>query len=309
MNKPRIVPINIQNETEKLRAVVLGIPDDFGGVPLLGNCFDPQSKFHVRNGSFPKQAAVTSEMNALLEILDKHNVKIYRPNNVVGLNQVFARDIGFVINDSFVVPNIIEERKEEVSALNLILDLLDNSKILNIPADCQVEGGDVIMHNNYVFIGVSDEEDFNRYQVARTNYAGFNFLKNTFSNYQFIAFELNKSDSDPSSNTLHLDCCFQPIGKNMAIVSPDGFKKRSDVDLLIDIFGKENILLINTKEMNNMYSNVFSISEKVIVSDKRFERLNHWLIDNGFEVEAIAYNEISKMGGLFRCSTLPLERR
>lgn len=309
MNKPKIVPINIQNETEKLRAVVLGVPDNFGGVPLLRNCFDPQSKFHVRNRSFPKQDAVTYEMNAFLEILDKHNVKVYRPNNVEGLNQVFARDIGFVINDSFVVPNIIDERKEEVPALNLVLDLLDNSKILNIPKDCKVEGGDVIMHNNYVFIGVSDEDDFNRYQVARTNYAGFNFLKNTFSDYQFIAFELNKSDSDPSTNILHLDCCFQPIGKNMAIVSPDGFKKKSDVDLLIDIFGKENILLINTKEMNNMCSNVFSISEKVIVSDKRFERFNQWLMDKGFEVEAIAYNEISKMGGLFRCSTLPLERR
>jgi N-dimethylarginine dimethylaminohydrolase len=46
----------------------------------------------------------------------------------------------------------------------------------------------------------------------------------------------------------------------------------------------------------------------VIITDKRFIRLNNWLIKNGFSVEAIDYDQISKMGGLFRCSTMPLER-
>ena len=61
--------------------------------------------------------------------------------------------------------------------------------------------------------------------------------------------------------------------------------------------------------MNNMYSNFFLFQKIVILSDKRLKRLNQWFIDNGFEVEAIVFNEISKMEGLFRCSTLPLERK
>ena len=60
--------------------------------------------------------------------------------------------------------------------------------------------------------------------------------------------------------------------------------------------------------MSNMYTNVFSINESTIISDHRFERLNDWLINNDFTVELVSYNEISKMGGLFRCSTLPLIR-
>ena len=166
----------------------------------------------------------------------------------------------------------------------------------------------MIIHNNHVFVGVSNEEDCQKFQVARTNYNGFNFLKETFSHLHFFAFELNKSDHIPEDNSLHLDCCFQPIGEDKAIISPNGFRNKEDVNELIKLFGEENVLLVTSKEMSNMYTNVFSISKNVIISDPRFIRLNDWLEKNGFTVEKVAYNEISKMGGLFRCSTLPLLR-
>jgi len=57
-----------------------------------------------------------------------------------------------------------------------------------------------------------------------------------------------------------------------------------------------------------MNSNVFSIDEKVVVSERNFTRLNNWLHDNGFSVEEIPYAEIAKQEGLLRCSTLPLIR-
>jgi N-dimethylarginine dimethylaminohydrolase len=57
-----------------------------------------------------------------------------------------------------------------------------------------------------------------------------------------------------------------------------------------------------------MNSNVFSISEEIIISEKNFTRLNHWLRENGFTVEEVPYAEIAKQEGLLRCSTLPLIR-
>jgi N-dimethylarginine dimethylaminohydrolase len=57
-----------------------------------------------------------------------------------------------------------------------------------------------------------------------------------------------------------------------------------------------------------MFSNVFSISQEVIVSEKNFTRLNSWLREQGFTVEEIPYAEIAKQEGLLRCSTLPLIR-
>ncbi len=38
------------------------------------------------------------------------------------------------------------------------------------------------------------------------------------------------------------------------------------------------------------------------------ERLNKELEQRGFKVESIKYDEISKMGGLLRCSSMPLFR-
>jgi N-dimethylarginine dimethylaminohydrolase len=60
--------------------------------------------------------------------------------------------------------------------------------------------------------------------------------------------------------------------------------------------------------MYDMNSNVFSIDENVVVSEKNFTRLNTWLRAQGFTVEEIPYAEIAKQEGLLRCSTLPLMR-
>lgn len=300
--------LHIPNETNRLKSLILGLPNDFGGTPLLESCYDPQSRFHVNHNTFPLQKDITKEMNDLLQVFHKYEVVVYRPENIMGLNQVFARDIGFVIGDKFVVANVIEDRKEEVPAIKSITNKISPKQLIKLPKDAFAEGGDVIIHNNHVFVGVSDEEDCQKFQVARTNYNGFNFLKETFSHLHFFAFELNKSDHIPEDNSLHLDCCFQPIGEDKAIISPNGFRNKEDVNELIKLFGEENVLLVTSKEMRNMYTNVFSISKNVIISDPRFIRLNDWLENNGFTVEKVAYNEISKMGGLFRCSTLPLLR-
>jgi N-dimethylarginine dimethylaminohydrolase len=86
------------------------------------------------------------------------------------------------------------------------------------------------------------------------------------------------------------------------------FLLEEDYHYLVDLFGKSNIFEITKDEMYHMNSNVFSISEEVIVSEKNFTRLNTWLRKNGFKVEEIPYAEIAKQEGLLRCSTLPLER-
>jgi N-dimethylarginine dimethylaminohydrolase len=94
----------------------------------------------------------------------------------------------------------------------------------------------------------------------------------------------------------------------MAIIYKGGFKYSADVEFLVTYFGEENIIEVDKEEMYNMNSNIFSISEKVIVSEKNFQRLNTILRDNGFHVEEIKFSETAKMEGLLRCATLPLIR-
>jgi len=122
------------------------------------------------------------------------------------------------------------------------------------------------------------------------------------------SFQLRKSNTNPKENALHLDCCFQPIGKHKAIIHKNGFLVEKEYQWLVDFFGKENIFEVSKDEMYDMNCNVFSISENVIVSEQNFTRLNNWLKSEGFTVEEIPYAEIAKQEGLLRCSTMPLIR-
>ena len=299
----------IKNETAQLESVVLGIGSDFGGQPSIKNAFDPKSKEHISNGTFPLEKNLISEVDAFRKILEKYKIQIFRPENISKLNQVFCRDIAFVIDSYFVVPNIIKARSKELEALSFLLDKIDPSQIIKMPDEAYIEGGDVMPWDDCIFVGVSDKEDFERYTVARTNYEGVAFLQKTFPNRTVVSFELNKSDSEPRDNALHLDCCFQPIGQEQALIYPGGFKHQKDVQFLVDYFGEQNIVEITRDEMYHMHCNVFSISPEVIVSEKGFTRLNSVLRKRGFTVEEISYSEIAKMEGLLRCSTLPLRRK
>ena len=121
--------------------------------------------------------------------------------------------------------------------------------------------------------------------------------------------ELKKSDLDKKNNCLHLDCCLQPLGLGHIVVCYNALKNTRDISLIKSLFRDTQIIEISNQEMENLNSNFFSISSDVVVSDYKFQRLNKILTNKGYKVEEINYQEISKMGGLLRCSTLPLNRK
>ena len=133
-------------------------------------------------------------------------------------------------------------------------------------------------------------------------------LKELVKNKEVFPIELIKSSIKPSKNALHLDCCFQPVSKNKAVICREAFANKIEVNFLISYYGQENIFEVTLDEMSKLYCNFFSISEKTVITDKRFKRLTNWFYEIGLNVEKIDFSEISKLGGLFRCCTLPLIR-
>ena len=304
-----MLKININNETSELVSVILGSANSNGPTPSIKDCYDPKSIEHILNGTYPIEQDMINELRSFENILVKYGVKVYRPNQINNYNQIFTRDISFVIEDKIVLSNMIDSRSLELSAVKYILSEIPSENIIKLSSDCHVEGGDVILINNYIFIGIYTGEDYPDYITARTNLNAANEIKKNFPNKIIKTFELRKSNSSPKDNALHLDCCFQPIGKDKAIIYPGGFLIKDEYDWLVNFFGKENIFETTKEEMYNMNCNVFSISENVIVSENNFSRLNQWLISKGFVVEKIKYSEIAKQEGLLRCSTMPLKRK
>ena len=300
--------LNVTNETGNLKAVVLGIADSPGAVPTWEEAYDPKSREHILAGTYPKEADMVQEMDAFEAVLLKYGVEVFRPKNIPGCNQIFARDIAFVIGETLIRSNILPHREKEIQAIQHILDKICPGHIVDVPEEVHVEGGDVMPWGDYIFVGTYTAADYPSYITARTNKEAVQFLKDLFPQKTVKAFELRKSNTEAHENALHLDCCFQPVGKDMAILHKNGFLNKADYEWLIEFFGKENVYEIDKEEMYQMNSNVFSISPEVVVSEQHFTRLNCWLKDRGFTVEEIPYAEIAKQEGLLRCSTLPLMR-
>ena len=300
--------LNVKNETSRLRAVVLGSAESFGGTPSFADAYDPKSAEHIKAGTYPVEADMVKEMEAVREVLEKYDVQVFRPQPIKDYNQIFTRDIAFVIDDKFIKANILPDRDKEIDAISHILDQVDPDKILKLPEDAHVEGGDVMLFDDYLFIGTYYGIDYPHVITARTNMKAVEYLREMFPNKKIKSFNLKKSNYEPRDNALHLDCCFQPVGKNKAILYKGGFLNTDEYEWLVKFFGKENIFEITRDEMYDMNSNIFSISEEAVISEKNFFRLNNWLRENGITVEEVPYAEISKQEGLLRCSTLPLIR-
>lgn len=300
--------VEVKNETNRLRAVILGTAQSNGATPTAEEAYDPKSLEHILKGTYPLEKDMLLEMEAFAQVLKKYEVEVYRPEIIEDCNQIFTRDIGFVIDSKFIKANILPERENEFQAIEYIVEQIPSSQYIVPPTEVHIEGGDVMPWNDHIFIGTYKGEDYTHYKTARTNMAGVNFIKELFPNKIVKEFDLVKSNKEPRDNALHLDCCFQPVGTNKGIIYKGGFRNEKDYEYLVELFGKENLFHIEREEMYHMFSNIFSISPNVVVSERNFVRLNQWLRDNGFVVEEIPYSEISKQEGLLRCSTLPLRR-
>lgn len=299
---------NITDEFGSLKTVVLGTAKDFGGEPPIEEAYDPKSKEHILNGTFPIEDDLIPELEGFAEVLKKYNVEVLRPRVIENYNQIFTRDIGFVIDDTFLISNVIEERHREIDAIDPILSQIPAKNVISLPEGVRIEGGDIMPVQDMIFIGFSGPGDFNDYKVARTNIAGVEYVREQFPGRELKAFELMKSDDEPRDNALHLDCCFQPLGLGHALLYPGGFKNPDDVDFIIEFFGEDNIIELGRLDMYEMQSNLFSIAPNIVVSEKGFVSLNKKLRELGYTVEEIKYSETAKMEGLLRCSTLPLVR-
>lgn len=300
--------LNVKNETSRLRAVVLGSAVHNGATPKIEEAYDPKSLEHIKAGTYPVEKDMVLETEAFNAVFQKYDVTVFRPEMIENYNQIFARDIGFVIDDTFVKANILPDREKELDAIQYIIDQIDPLKVVRPPEEVHIEGGDVMLWNDYIFIGTYKGSDYKDYITARTNMEGVKYIRNLFPHKIVKEFDLVKSKIEARDNALHLDCCFQPVGTNKGIIYKSGFREEADYMFLVNLFGAENLFHITRDEMYHMNSNVFSIAPDVVVSERNFTRLNNWLRAAGFTVEEIPYAEIAKQEGLLRCSTLPLIR-
>lgn len=297
--------LNINSETSKLKEVLIGNSYNFKSPLNFRDLYDPTSLLNYLKGKYPNKSQLQSQLSELKKILIKHEVKVHELD-IEDTNQIFARDLGFVIDDNFIVSSIIPDREKELNGLRTLLNNIKN--VIKLPKSAHIEGGDVVVTKDHVFIGYYDKSDYKNQITARTNKKAIKIIKDSIKKKEVIPIELIKSSVRPSENALHLDCCFQPVSTDKAVMCKEAFVNKIELNFIISYYGEKNIFNVTLDEMSKLYCNFFSINENTVITDKRFKRLIDWFINIGLNVEKLDFSEVSKLGGLFRCCTLPLYR-
>jgi N-dimethylarginine dimethylaminohydrolase len=201
--------ININSETGLLKSIILGTANDRNQNPNLNN---PKYADIIKRGKDPSEADMVREMEQFRAVLEDNEVKVLRPQNISNYDQMFCRDIGFAVGDHFFIANMRKKNRQvEIEAIQYLVDQFE--KVHIPPADAIIEGGDIIVWKQYVFVGLGD----------RTNEAGITFLKQMLAGEKEVIPIKIKATDDPKTNVLHLDCAFQPIGLQYGVIYKEGF--------------------------------------------------------------------------------------
>ena len=239
--------LHVHTEWGRLNRVIVGHGRDMGIRPTVATAYDPTSRRHLEAGTYPSEALVAAELEGLSRTLESHGVEVMRPSEVTSLEQVFARDVGLVIEDTFFRSRMIEDRQSEWLG---IAPLLGDIALEEFPEEVRVEGGDVLLLEDAIAIGVTRDPRLVGKQTARTNAEAAEFLRGRFPHREVIEVELHKDDRNPLESALHLDCAYMPLGKGDAIIAPESFLEQGQLDHLknrhssvIEISAKEAALL------------------------------------------------------------------
>ena len=201
--------------------------------------------------------------------------------------QVFTRDIGFTLGNVIYVADMaapVRQGEEDI-----LKEWLEHNEIsyYNMVHD-KIEGGDVIIDREKIFIGISD----------RTNENAVAHLSSLMS-HKFEVIPVPFTEK-----YLHLDCVFNIISPNEALFFPEAFTDK-EKELLAAHY---ELIEVSEDEQFTLGTNVFSIGNKKVFSLPVNEKVNQLLRSRGYKVIEVDITEIIKSGGSFRCCTLPLLR-
>lgn len=166
-------------------------------------------------------------------------------------------------------------RKKETQALTKILN--ENVKVYEFKNN--IEGGDIIVYNNVVFVGLS----------SRTSKKAIKELQSILpKKYLIVPIKLKKK-------ILHLDTILNYVG-DIAVFYQNGVKGKFEIE---KYFGK--VIYTNKKQQKHLPTNFLTISNSKIIASKKNKEINNELEKQGIEVVNGSFNEMLKLGGSYRC--------
>lgn len=275
----------IRSEYGRLERVVMASPRHFRVVDPINSaqerCFATAP---------PAIARLVEEQANFVRALTAASVDVkWAPPQPESPFQLNTRDTGAVVGGEFLVGRMrYAVRAREPKAVTELL-AAEDADIVTLPAGT-FEGGDVLVDGDTVYVGVSQ----------RTDATAIAHLSEHLATRGMTVEPLVL---DPS--ILHLDVVLNLVAPGVAIAYPDGLRDGVPASLA----ARYDVIEVTSEEQLALGANAFAIAPDLVVAEARNPRLLKLLSARGLRVVPIDYAETAKIGGSFRCMTLPLRRR
>ncbi|WP_432362404.1 dimethylarginine dimethylaminohydrolase family protein [Sporosarcina sp. UB5] len=271
---------NCTTEYDSLKRVILCQPK-FMAIEDVIN--DTQKEYADENINVELAMKQHREFEKLLR---EHGVEVIKlPPSKHFPEQVFTRDIGFTVGEDVFVSEMASDiRKGEEEELE---EFLEDENIPYQTTVDRVEGGDVIIDRDKVYVGIS----------SRTSDDAVRNLQRNLPNYNVIRVPFNEK-------YLHLDCVFNILSPEIGLIFPEALS----ADMVETLSQTYKLIEVSAEEQFTLGTNVLSIGGGKVFSLPQNEHVNTAMRAHGFEVIEVDFSEIIKSGGSFRCCSMPLER-
>lgn len=279
--------VNINDEYSKLKSVVVSSASYFDSSNLAIN--NETIRYYAEKGSVPTKEAILEEQKQFWNVLKNLGIELLVAEQVKeAKGQMFTRDLAFVIGDKFFVSSMRKEnRRLAINGWNYIIDQIETDKIIKVPPNIYLEGGDILVDNKTIYVGISE----------RTTVDSIQFLKDVLKEeYSIVPLKLKPK-------FLHLDVVFTIINPNLALIYKDALEEES-----YKLLNQYTKIEVTEQEQFTLATNVFVVDPQTIIMNSIHKRIEEELKNLNLNVISLNLTETAKDGGAFRCTTCPIER-
>ncbi|MGH3919446.1 MAG: dimethylarginine dimethylaminohydrolase family protein [Pseudonocardiaceae bacterium] len=295
-----IIDVRIPSDIAVLREVLVGLVKPFTLDDLIAEAQDeadpkrrtrPMSEVLARYSvEAPDAALATIQHERLVAVLAQHGVTLHWVEPTDVRIQLYTRDMGFGIDDVFfrARPATAVRRREQAGLAWLLPRL---SKVCEL-ADGHIEGGDVIVTDDDVLVGIGDS----------TNAEGVESLRKALAAEGIDRRVVPIEFAHPG--VVHLDVHFTLAGPNFGLFNPKAFAPGSRAYFE----SRFDLVEVTEDETRSLAVNTVALAPDKLILHATDERIASEIESRGTTPVPIDYSEITRFPGGLHCSTLPLVR-
>ncbi|MGH3872778.1 MAG: dimethylarginine dimethylaminohydrolase family protein [Pseudonocardiaceae bacterium] len=294
------IEVRIPSDIAVLREVLIGLVKPFTLDDLIVEARDePNPRRRMRpmaevlarySVQAPDAALATIQHERLVAVLAQHGVTLHWVDPTDVRIQLYTRDMGFGIDDVFFRsrPATAVRRREQAGLARLLPRL---SKVRDL-ADGYIEGGDVIVTDDDVLVGIGDSTNVDGVESLRKALAAEGIDR------RVVPIEF------AHSGVVHLDVHFTMAGPQVGLFNRKAFTPGSCGYLE----SRFDLVEVTEDETRSLAVNTLALAPDTLILNATDERIASEIESRGTTAVPIDYSEITRFPGGLHCSTLPLVR-